>query len=95
VTCVEPELAVGADDAWELAEFDVLLDVPELSDDPESSDDPADVELLLPDVELLLPVAVLFDVLCPLGRVKATTPAVTSPAAPTVTVTTRSLARPR
>jgi len=80
----DPELADGVEDALTLFELDVLFEVvPELPD------------VAFDDVELLVPVAALLDVAVEPGRVKATTPAVTSPAAPTETVAARSLAWPR
>jgi len=94
VAWVDPELADGVEDALTLLELDVLFeDVPELPDDV---DVPAELpDVAFDDVELLVPVAALLDVEVEPGRVKATTPAVTSPAAPTETVVARSLARPR
>ena len=91
---VDPELADGVEDALTLLELDVLFeDVPELPDDV---DVPAELpDVAFDDVELLVPVAALLDVELEPGRVKATTPAVTSPAAPTERVVVRSLARPR
>jgi hypothetical protein len=81
VAWVDPELADGVADALTPLELDVPFElVPELPD------------VAFDDVELLVPVAALLD--AEPGRVKATTPAVTSPAAPTETVAARSLARP-
>jgi hypothetical protein len=95
VAWLDPELADGVEDALTLLELDVPFEVvPELPDD----DVPVPAELpdvAFDDVELLVPVAALLDVEVEPGRVKATTPAVTSPAAPTERVVVRSLARPR
>jgi hypothetical protein len=94
VAWLDPELADGVEDALTLLELDVPFEVePELPD----VDVPVPAELpdvAFDDVELLVPVAALLDVEAEPGRVKATTPAVTSPAAPTETVAARSLARP-
>jgi hypothetical protein len=90
VTWVDPELADGVEDALTLFELDVPFEVePELPVPAELPD------VAFDDVELLVPVAALLDAEVEPGRVKATTPAVTSPAAPTETVAARSLARPR
>ena len=77
----DPELDVGAAEAWTLLELDVLFVLfAELLDVP-----PADVDVLVPEaVAAVEP-----------GRVSATAPAVTIPAAPTVMVAARSLAIPR
>lgn len=83
---VDPELDDGAADALRLLELDVPFAVPE----------PVDVALpeleLLAELELLVPV---LDVAVEPGRVTASAPAVTSPAAPTETVAARRVARPR
>jgi hypothetical protein len=78
VAWADPELDVGADEAWTLLEFDVLF--AELLDVP-----PAEVDALVPEAVLTVEP----------GRVSATAPAVTIPAAPTVMVAARSLAIPR
>ena len=77
----DPELDVGAAEAWTLLELDALFVLfAELLDVP-----PADAEVLVPEaVAAVEP-----------GRVSATAPAVTIPAAPTEMVTARSLAMPR
>jgi len=84
VAWADPELDVGADEAWTLLELDVLFVLfAELLDVP-----PADVDVLVPEaLEAVLMVEP--------GRVSATAPAVTIPAAPTVMVAARSLAIPR
>jgi hypothetical protein len=82
VAWADPELDVGADEAWALLELDVLFVLfAELLDVP-----PADVDVLVP-AEAVAAVEP--------GRVSATAPAVTIPAAPTVMVAARSLAMPR
>jgi hypothetical protein len=81
VAWAEPELDVGAAEAWTLLVLFVLFAVvPELLDVP------------LVDVDVLAPEAV---VAVDPGKVRATAPAVTRPAAPTEMVATRSLAMPR
>jgi hypothetical protein len=81
VAWADPELDVGADEALTLLELDVLFVLfAELPDVP------------LADVDVLVPEAV---VAVEPGRVSASAPAVTSPAAPTEMVVARSLAMPR
>ena len=87
----------------ELLDDPELLEDPELLDDPEPLDpelmDPEPVpdeplELLPAEDEPLVPVPLAVWCADP-GRAKATTPAPTRPAAPTVVVTARSRACPR
>ena len=82
---VEPELADGVDDAWGLLELDVPFepDVAEL------------LGVAFGEVDALVPEALVLDAVLDPGRMKATAPAVASPAAPTETVAARSVARPR
>lgn len=80
----DPELAVGVGVAVALLEVDAdFAVVPE----------PPDVAFA--DAGVLVPDVLADDVDAGPGRVKATTPAVPSPAAPTATVAARSRARPR
>lgn len=84
----DPELDDGADDGSRLLELAVGLGVAlELLD--------AAFDVAFAEVGVLASAAAARDVAVAPGRVNATTPAVTSPAAPTDTVAARSLARPR
>jgi len=81
VAWADPELDVGADEALTLAELEVLFVLfAELPDVPL-----ADADVLVPEAAVAVEP----------GRVSATAPAVTIPAAPTEMVAARSLAMPR